>query len=460
MKRGRRTPATDTDGTHEADGETSSASSASAPAGLGARLAAYRVLRAVQEGRTFDQALGGAVRDLAAPDRRLAHELAAGVLRQRTDLDARLMPLVHRGWNSVTPELRDVLRLGAYQLAGLDRIPSHAAVSTTVDLARTIVGEQAARFVNAILRGMGGRAAPPTSATDPAAYLADRYSHPEWLVRRWLIRFGPEETELLLAWDNRRPPLVLQPARESMDALQRSLWERGVGAKRAPFDAGLVLGTTRPADLPGYTSGAFVVQDGAQALVCRFAAVPSGSTVYDACAAPGGKAIALGRGARLVCAGELKRERVRRLTENLRRAGSGREFAIMASAVHPPVRAVDLVLLDAPCLGTGTLARHPDARWRVSLEALARLAEQQRLLLEALCPAVRPGGWLVYATCSLEPEENEAQVNAFLDRHPQFRRDPGDGIPAELLTPAGDLLLLPQRHGVDGAYAARLRRAA
>ena len=179
--------------------------------GSSARLAAYRVLRAVQDGQALEQALSEAFRGLEEADRRLAHELAAGVLRQRSDLDARLQPLVHRGWSSVTPELRDVLRLGAYQLSALDRIPPHAAVSTTVELARSALGEKAARFANAILRGMGGRAAPPPSATDPAAHLADRYSHPEWLVRRWIARFGLEETEQLLAWNNRRPPLVLQP---------------------------------------------------------------------------------------------------------------------------------------------------------------------------------------------------------------------------------------------------------
>jgi 16S rRNA (cytosine967-C5)-methyltransferase len=459
MRRGARkqTDAEEADG---ADRQASASGSSTPPIGLSARLAAYRVLRAVQDGRALEQALSVAFRGLEEADRRLAHELAAGVLRQRSDLDARLQPLVHRGWSSVTPELRDVLRLGAYQLTALDRIPPHAAVSTTVELARTALGEQAARFANAILRGMGGRAAPPPSATEPAAHLADRYSHPEWLVRRWIARFGLEETEQLLAWDNRRPPLVLQPARESIAGLQRSLWEHGVGAKRAPFDAGLLLDSTRPAELPGYAEGAFIVQDGAQALVCRFAAVPPGGTVYDACAAPGGKAITLGHSARLVCAGELKPERARRLAENLRRAGSGREIAIIASAANPPVRPVDLVLLDAPCLGTGTLARHPDARWRVSVEALSRLAAQQRELLDAVGPAVRRGGWLVYATCSLEPEENETQVNAFLERYPQFHRDPGNTVPPELLTPAGDLLLLPSRHGLDGAYAARLQRAA
>lgn len=427
--------------------------------GLGARRAAYDVLRAVQDGEPFDQALGRAVHALDDADRRLAHELAAGVLRQRTDLDARLQLLVHRGWQSVTPPLRDLLRLGAYQLSALDRVPAHAAVSTTVELARSALGEKAARFANAILRGMGGRAAAPPETTDPAAHLADRYSHPVWLVRRWLARFGFDGTEQLLDYDNRRPVLVLQPAREDLATLQRRFWTSGIRTQRASFDAGLVLEPSRPATLPGYDAGAFIVQDPAQAMICRFAAVPDGTLVYDACAAPGGKTIALGHRARTVLAGELKAERAARLMENLRRAGSGREHVVVASALAPPCRPVDVVLLDAPCLGTGTLARHPDARWRISSGALARLAARQRLMLDSVGSAVRPGGWLVYATCSLEPEENEDQVDMFLERHRDFRRDPAPDTPGDLLTPTGDLLLLPHRHGVDGAFAARLARS-
>ncbi len=430
----------------------------SVPAGLAPRAAAFGILRAVHEGKPFDQALDHALGGLQESDRRLAHELAAGVLRHRNDLDARLEQLVHRGWSSVTSELRDVLRLGVYQLGALDRIPPHAAVSTTVELARSTIGEKAARFANAILRGVGGRTAPRPVATDPSGNLADRYSHPDWLVRRWVKRFGVEETEGLLAWNNRRPSLVLQPARLPLDELQKILWESGVAAKRAPYNAGLVLEGGRPQELPGYESGAFIVQDGAQALVSRFAAIEPGVTVFDACAAPGGKSIALGQTAALVIAAELKPERARRLARNLERAGSGREHVLVASAAAPPCRPVDVVLLDAPCLGTGSLGRHPDARWRVSPEALARLAEQQRLLLDALAPVVRPGGSLVYATCSLEPEENEQQVTAFIERHPGFCRHPSTTVPAELLTPTGDLLVLPQRHGMDGAFAARLTR--
>lgn len=417
------------------------------------------MLTAVRTGTPFDQALDAALEGLEEADRRLAHELAAGVFRRQRDLDARLMPLARHGWSSVAHGLRDLLRLGAYQLVALDRIPGHAAVSTAVELAREQFGEKAAGFVNALLRQMGGRAAPPAYEADPAASLANRYSHPDWLVRRWLPRFGAEDTERLLEWNNTRPALVLQPARWTLEQLQRHLWESGVGARRAPFDAGLIVDHHRPTELPGFTEGGFLVQDPAQALVARFAAFPEGARVYDACAAPGGKSIAVGRTAGRVLAGELKRDRLARLRENLRRAGSGRELVVAASADHPPCRDMDGVLLDAPCLGTGTLARHPDARWRASPESLDRIARRQAILLEAAAAAVRPGGWLVYATCSLEPEENEDQVRHLLDRFPDFRREPGTAVPPELMSPEGDLLLLPQRHGMDGAFATRLRRA-
>jgi 16S rRNA (cytosine967-C5)-methyltransferase len=415
------------------------------------------MLRDVAAGLPFDQARDRAVAELPEVDRRLAHELAAGVLRHRHELDARLEPLVHRGWSSVGSDLRDILRLGVYQLSLLDRIPPHAAVSTTVDLAREVQGETGARFANAILRGVGGRAAAPAALLDPVRALAEEYSHPEWIVRRWLARFGPEATTGLLAWNNTRPRLAIQPARESLEALQQHCFEQGVPARRAPYDAGLIV-EGRPTDLPGFQQGDFVVQDPAQALVARFVDPPSGALVYDACAAPGGKTIALGRVAGRVVAGEFRRERVPRLRENLSRAGSEREFVIQATATAPPLRPIEVVLLDVPCLGTGTLGRHPDARWRIGPDGLQRLVAAQAALLEGAASVVRPGGWLVYATCSLEPEENEEQVDHFLERHPEFGRDPGDAVPATLRTAAGDLQLLPHRDGLDGAFASRLRR--
>ncbi|MGE5090938.1 MAG: transcription antitermination factor NusB [Bacillota bacterium] len=427
--------------------------------GLPARRAALKALERVRGGEPLDAALDRVLGALAEDDRRLAYEIAAGVLRTRTTLDARLAPLVPRGWDRVASPLQDVLRIGAYQLTGLDRVPPHAAVSTSVALAREAGGERAGGFVNAVLRQMGRTPAPPPASGDDAAALAAEYSHPEWLVRRWVGRFGAEAAAALLERNNTRPELVLQPARAPLDAL-RERWEAaGIRTRPAPYGAGLLTDRSRPGDLPGFAEGDFVVQDPAQALVAWFADLPPDTIAYDACAAPGGKTIALGRSTRGVVAADVSRSRARRLAENVRRAGSGREHVIVADARHPPVRGAGAVLVDAPCLGTGTFARHPDARWRVSPDALVRLAAQQAELLDAAADAVRPGGLLVYATCSLEPEENEQQVDRFLERHPVFHREPAEDFPRALLSAKGDLMILPHRHAMDGGFAARLRRA-
>jgi 16S rRNA (cytosine967-C5)-methyltransferase len=411
----------------------------------------------VEAGRPFDQALDDAVRRLADPDRRLAHEIGAGVLRRQRALDDTLARFVPRGWRAVSPPLRTILRIGAYQLSELDRVPSHAAVSTAVQLARETAGAHAAGFVNAVLRKVASSPSAP-GAAEPAG-LAGRYSHPDWLVERWLSRFGESETELLLRWNNQSPTLVLQPARATLEQLEQRWTAAGIPVRPAPWGAGLITDRSRPDELPGFDEGAFFVQDPGQALLAWFADPSADATVADLCAAPGGKALALGRLVRRLVAIEKHPRRALRLASNIARAGRGTESVVIADAARPPLAMADLVLLDAPCLGTGTFARHPDARWRVSAEALAMLAAQQGRLLDAAADVVRPGGLLVYATCSLEPEENDRQVDSFLDRRPQFRREPPADFPAPLLSPAGDLTVLPQRHGMDGAYAARLRRA-
>jgi len=428
-----------------------------AETGLASRRAALAILEQVRAGRPFDAALDRALGPLGEVDRRLAHELAAGVLRLRGGLDERLEPLAVRGWGTVPPTLQNILRLGAYQLTVLDRVPPHAAVSTSVALAQEAGGARAGGFVNALLRRLGRQAPKKRKGVGPLD-LAARHSHPEWLVRRWLDRFGPEDTDRLLRWNNAKPMLVLQPARASGDSITRRLVGAGVRVTPAPWGAGLTVKASRPDRLPGFVEGDFVVQDPAQSLVAWFAAMPPAGLVYDACAAPGGKTIGLARTGVRILAADLSRPRVARLRENLRRAGTGRELVIVADARFVPVQQADAVLLDVPCLGTGTFARHPDARWRVTPEALRALAERQGELLAAAAQVVRPGGCLVYATCSLEPEENELQVDRFLRRHRAFRREPPDDLPTPLLTDKGDLMTLPQRDRMDGAYAARLRR--
>ncbi len=410
-----------------------------------------QILDAVREGATFQVARDRALPSLAERDRRLAYELAAGVLRRRAELDRAL------SLDTVDPRLHEVLRLGAYQLRALTRVPSYAAVSTSVQLAREIAGERGAGYVNQALRKL-------TSVRDQVA--AVRTSHPTWLARRWTACFGKADAERLMAWNNTKPALTLQPARCDRAVLERRLREAGVGVTDAPFGAGLRLvlapGTRHltPRDLPGFDDGAFVVQDPAHALVCRYAAIPKGTVLYDACAAPGGKAAILeGAGAR-VLAGEARRERVGALIGTARRAGVAIQVAV-ADLLSAPFRpgTFAAVLVDAPCSATGTMARHPDARWRLTPRTIVRSAARQRALLTAAAALVRPGGLLIYATCSLEPEENGDIVTDFLARHHDFVRAPArEAVPADVLTSDGDFQVLPQRHGTDGAYAARLMR--
>jgi 16S rRNA (cytosine967-C5)-methyltransferase len=398
----------------------------------------------VRAGAPLDAARDRHLAGLAERDRRLAYELSAGVLRQQRELDSAL------DLERADRRLHDVLRLGAYQLRFLSRVPAHAAVSTSVELARATVGERVAGFVNQALRKIAAKGSPTSVGT-----------HPEWLVARWVARFGEGETKRLIAWNDSKPDLIVQPARSYPQTLICQFRDSGLVAEEAPFGAGVrVTGVAK--DLPGFTAGGFIVQDPAHALLARFAQIPPDALVYDACAAPGGKAVILETlGARVV-AGDARYERMGRLRDTTRRAGVAIR-CLAADLETAPIRpgSVDAVLVDAPCSATGTMRRHPDARWRLHPAVFARSAQRQARLLEAAAPLVRPGGLLIYATCSLEPEENEHVVERFLNQHPDFARAPRgqSTIPPELLTAAGDFQSLPQRHGIDGAYAARLVRA-
>lgn len=407
----------------------------------------------MRRGAPFDVARDAALTDLPERDRHLAHALAAGVLRHQSPLDAAL------DLRRADPRLHDLLRLGAYQLRYLDRVPPHAAVATTVSLAKEWAGEDAARFVNHVLRALARSPVPPPSS--PPA------THPAWLLDRWRARFGADDTARLVAWNDTPPPLTLQPARWDLETLRARLAEAGIPGEDAPFGAGirLVRGAPGsrlppPRSLPGYIEGGFIVQDAGAALVCRFAALPPGALAYDACAAPGGKAVTLEvLGARVIAA-DHRRDRLPRLVDTVRRAARAVRLVAADLAAAPFAGGrFDAVVVDAPCTATGTFARHPEARGRVTARAIAALAARQRGLLDAAAPLVRPGGALVYATCSLEPEENAEQVDAFLERHQEFARAPVPGaVPAALVTAAGDFLTLPPRHGTDGAFAARLVR--
>ena len=420
-------------------------------AGTRPREAALQILRAVRTGQHFDRALDATLTPLPEVDRKLAHEIAAGVLRERIGLDHRIRAVLARPKRHLPDDVRDVLRIGVYQLCHLDRVPTYAVVQSAVDLAKTACGSQFAPLVNAVLRKTSQRSHEPAfEGEGTAADLAAGFSHPAWLVARWLARFGDERTRRLLRHNNTRPPLVIQPARWTTERLGSALEATGIEHTRCIGGCGLVVRVSRIETLPGYREGGFIVQDSTQRRLLEFITAPpsSGGRVWDACAAPGGKAAILARDG-TVLASDRSRRRIARLRENLHRVAPHARIAA-ADARFPPVRArtMDLVMVDAPCSATGAIARHPDARWRLSLSRIAAFSRRQKEILAGVAPAVKPAGLLAYLTCSLESEENEEQVDRFLGHHPDFERE------------GEDLLVFPRDDGADGGFAARLRRAA
>jgi 16S rRNA (cytosine967-C5)-methyltransferase len=404
-------------------------------------------------------------RELGSRDRALATELAYGAIRLRGRLDHELAALVDRPSGQVEPGVRDWLRLGLYQLRET-RIPDHAAIHESVEGARATVADRVAGFVNGVLRAatrVADRAGLfPSFEEDPAGHLTSWGSHPEWLVHRWLDRWPRERVRELVELDNRPPDVVLRlldvgPAEAAARAREMGL--RLEALPDWPRSLRLEGGDPTPllAEVPA------VVQDPAASAVVDYVGPDGDGPVLDACAAPGGKAVALASergGARPFVAADV---RVSRLRPTLTAAGrTGVSLSCVAmDARAPALSRASVVLADVPCTGTGTLRRRPDARWRADARRLEAVRPLQREILDGCAELVEPGGLLVYSTCSLEPEENEAQVNAFLSRRRDFRRLPLPSdipLPDDVVDAEGDLRVLPWTRGTDGSYAARLQR--
>ncbi len=428
-----------------------------------ARRAAAELLADLRRGELLDPAFDERTLALDARDRRWLQELVYGMLRHRSVLDAYLDERVRGGLVRLDPDLMDLLRIGVYQLLYMGSVPAYAAIAQTVELVKRRHGIGASRLANAVLRRVDRERDALTipRSGDPVDALALRYSHPRWLVARWVARWGAAETERLLAINNSEAPTVLRPYGIVREQLEATLESAGAHVEDVPLvPDSIQLGSgVSLTELGAYRKGLFFVQDPGATLVTRYAAIPAGTTVADLCAAPGGKTLELSRDARMVVSSDRSEGRIRWVAENVRRVEARNVFAMVADARHPAIRPVDAVLLDVPCTGTGTFRRHPDARWRLRISDLAVMAALQRSILRSAADVVKPGGLLVYSTCSLEPEENDAQIESFLAERNDWRLEPPDeGAVSPMVLDAGRLRVLPQRHGVDGAFAARLRR--
>lgn len=414
-------------------------------------------------GKLLDAAFEARVGPLDARDRRWTQELVFGMLRQRSVLDAYLSERVKGGLVRLDSDLADLLRLGAYQLLSMRSVPAYAAIAQTVELAKQRHGIGASKLANAVLRRVDrerNELALPT-LTDPVDALALVHSHPRWLVARWVARWGAAETEQLLIANNTEPSIVLRPYGIVREQLEAMLENAGIDVSESPLlrDSIQLPHGISLTELGAFRKGLFFVQDPASTLVTQYADIPPDARVADLCAAPGGKTLELSRTASIVVAGDRNLNRTQRLIENLRRVEARNISSVVMDARNPAVREMDAVLIDVPCTGTGTLRRHPDARWRLRISDLAVMAALQRSILRAAAAVVRPGGLLIYSTCSLEPEENDGQIDWFLSENLNFVLEPPpEGAVHPDLLDDGKLRALPQRHGTDGAFAARLRR--
>ena len=445
-----------------------------------ARRIAFEILQRVERTNAYanlllDARLARA--RLSPPDRALVTHLVYGVLRWRGKLDWILAQVTDRPLAAVESQVRDLLRLGVYQLCCLDRIPAFAAVDESVTLTRAVGAARSAAFVNAVLRAVARRTPfpEPSPAADPVGYWSSAGSHPAWLVERWIKRFAPDEAGRLMAANNQIPPItvVANWVRVSPESLDRALRAavRDVTPGRLVPGVFSVASAGSPADLPGFAEGHFIPMDEAGVLPVLALDLAPGQRVLDVCAGGGGKTALIA--ARVgptgtVLAVDASDRAVRRLSEAAARLG--------LTVVRPELRdarelgaarpgAFPRVLLDAPCTGLGTLRRRPEIKWRRRPADIARAAALQAELLAGVAGAVAPGGLLVYSTCSLEPEETEAVVGGFLAAHPEFRpagplaAGPGGALAALTDPRTGFVRSVPHIHGTDGFFIARLARS-
>jgi len=446
-----------------------------------ARIAAYEALTAVSAGSAdLPTAIAFARAGLRDDrDRALAADIAAGVLRWRGAIDHVVVAVARRPLERLDPEVIEILRLSAYQLLHHSRVPASAVVDDAVKLTRRTGKASAAGFVNAVLRTISRKQAqlplpprPPDCSVADAAldYLSVTLSHPRWLSARWLNRLGFEAAEAWMTFNNGPAPLTLRVNRLKTDRaeLEARLASEGVVVRRGRYapDA-LIVDEGHPLRGDGLATGAFVVQDEASQLVAALAGASPGRRALDTCASPGGKTTFMAAAMHnegLLVACDARPRRIDLLRQTVAASGATNVRILQADLLQPlPFTCqFDSVFVDVPCSGLGTLRRDPDIKWRRQEGELAALAGKERAMLGHASAAVRPGGLLVYATCSSEPEEDEEVAAAFLSEHPDFDAiDAGDvapALPRDVVDARGHLRTLPHVHGLEAFFGAAFRR--
>jgi 16S rRNA (cytosine967-C5)-methyltransferase len=446
----------------------------------GARALALDILAAAaRTGQSVEEGLAATARRYPGLDRReraLLLELVQGVKRWEVRLDYLLAQLSNIPLAKLHPLVLQLLRLGAFQILWLDRVPARAVLHEAGNLAkakglpRSHVG-----FINAVLRRLAAGEVPPLPGPEagPVLALSVIHSHPAWLVRRWLAHYGPASAAARLEANNQIPPLTVRvnTLKTDPDALMMRLAAEGVESRRTRFSpAGLIFESLKssPADLPSYREGLWIFQDEGAQLAADLLPLGPDLLVSEIGAGRGGKtthlAEAMGNSG-LIAAVDSHPRRLQELQLNLRRWGATVAHPLRAdAALAIPLKtaALDAVVLDVPCSSLGIIRRHPEIKSRLRESALAAFPPRQRAMLEEGARVLKPGGRLLYITCTTEPAENETQINAFLARHPEFHlaTDPGRLPPQArlLIQPPGFFRTSPAEHNLDAFFAAVLAK--
>ncbi len=451
------------------------------PSPVNARELALQVLLDVEERGAYVNLALGAALDKADPcrlDRAFITELVYGTLRRLNTLDWALGLYLRRPLSRLDPKVRNILRLGAYQVLFMERVPDAAAVNESAKLARRHGHEGIVKFVNGVLRNLvrGRERLPyPDPGQDPVGYIALRHSHPAWLVRRWMDQFGFTTAAALCEANNRPAPNTVRvnTLKADTETVMAMLAGEGIAVQRGKYarDCLLLGGGVVTGRLVPFREGLLQVQDESSILVGQAVHPGPGSRVIDVASAPGGKATHLAqlmqnRGE--ILALDVHRHKIKLIEDNCRRLGVTIVRTLLADARHLPEEYAvwaDYVLVDAPCSGLGVLRRRPDAKWRKKEGQIRELALLQSQILSAAAAALKPGGILVYSTCTITREENLGQVEAFLRAHPDFTLESLAGLLPDSLDwdstlRQGFLQIMPHLHdGLDGFFIARLRKA-
>lgn len=412
---------------------------------------------------------------LSQRDRALAIHLAAGVLRRVRRLDVQARHLTDGKYDDLKDPLKWILRLGLFQVVDCDRIPPHAAVSTAVDAAKTVAHQGIAGLVNAVLRRASRekeelRSAESAEPTDPADLVkwGERLSMPDWLIEVLFSRYGSDHPERIDRWANSPPSYYFRVAKGvETDAVLKMIEEHELGTARVHPEFAKYVSVATSALTVGSPlfAGAFGwVQNPAAGLVVQLLDPQPGETVLDLFAAPGGKTMIISErvgDAGQALAVDKSERRIERVTENKMRLGYNNVLPIVADVTGLGNRVAERVLADAPCSALGTLPKNPEVRWTKTPADITRLARSQRIWLAAASTHVASGGVLVYSTCTITTQENEHIVEAFLNEHPEFTLERAEQwISPKYVTSAGYLSTRPPDDGLDGVFAARLRRSA